>query len=227
MAKTILITGGLGFIGSNLVLDLLKATNYHLLILDKETYAARLDTFSKLEQAAKRIIYIKGDVTDKKVVEQVVKKSSIIIHLAAETNASQSVAEPQLSMVTNVMGTTMLLDAAQKYGVERFIFISSSEVYGDQQDKIPMDEHHPLVPITPYAVSKLAGDRLAYSFFLTKKMPVVILRLFNAYGPRQHTEKMMPLFITRLLKNLPITLYHGGLQKRDWVYVDDHVRAIK
>lgn len=227
MRKTVLITGGLGFIGSSLVPYLLKNTEYNIIILDKGTYASNRDFLPKNQKLKNRLKIIKGDVTKKRIVEDLVKKSSMVIHLAAETNVSRSVLQPHSSIFTNVIGTSMLLEASAKYSVERFIFISSSEVYGDQKDNLPMDENHPLNPITPYAVSKLAGDKLAYSFFLTKKLPVIILRLFNAYGPWQHTEKMVPLFITNLMKNLPITLYHGGKQKRDWVYVDDHVRAIK
>ncbi len=226
MKKTVLITGGLGFIGTNLIHALLRETNYSFIILDKVTYAGRIDNLPQKVKDRKRIQFVEGDIINKNIVLSVLKNTSMVIHLAANTHTARSLKDPLSFVKTNVLGTTQLLDVASKYPIQKFIYISSSEVYGDRKEKTPMDENHPLNPVTPYAVTKLAADRMAYSYYLTKKLPIVILRPFNTYGSYQHTEKMIPLFITRLLKNEPITLHHGGLQKRDWVFVEDHVRAI-
>ncbi len=227
MKKTILVTGGLGFIGTNLVKRLLRVTDYHIVILDKSTYAGRIENILDNAKTQKRVKIIKGDVTKKRDVNDAIKNVTSVVHMAADTHASRSLKNALPIVRTNVIGTTILLEAVEKHEVERFILLSSSEVYGDQIKGVPMDEKHPLNPVTPYAASKLASDRIAYSFFLAKKLPVVIIRPFNAYGPYQHLEKMIPLFITRLLRGLPITLNHGGKPKRDWVYVDDHGRAIE
>ncbi len=227
MKKNILITGGLGFIGNNIIRHLLKTTDYSFTVLDKQTYAGRIENLPDIKKFKKRIKIIKGDVTKKIDVKKALKHVSIVIHMAAETHTSRSIAKPIKSLHTNVLGTAVVLEVASKFPIEKFIYISSSEVYGDQGNGIEMDENHPLVPVSPYAVSKLAGDRLTYSFYLTKKLPVVILRFFNAYGPRQHTEKAIPRFITNLLENKPITVNHGGKQTRDWVYVEDHARALE
>jgi len=224
--KTVLITGGLGFIGTNLIRHLLKTTSFSLLVLDKATYAGRPENLPDTQEARKRIDIIRGDITKRRDVLKAVKRSDMVVHMAADTHTFRSLTHAVPTMITNTIGTTMLLEASEKFGIERFVMLSSSEVYGNQMPGIPMDEEHPLNPVTPYAVSKLAADRLAYSFYVTKKIPTVILRLYNAYGPYQHPEKMVPLFITRLLKNLPISLNHGGLQKRDFVFVEDHARAI-
>lgn len=227
MSKKILITGGLGFIGSNLVRRLLQETNYFILILDKITYSGRLENLPTDFSRNQRLELIKTDITNRRVTEEAVKQSSIVIHLAANTNAPHSLTDAVSTIKTNTLGTAILLEAIDKFPVERYIQASSSEIYGNLQEGITMDENHPCVPISPYAVSKLAADRLTYSFFITKKLPVVILRPFNTYGAFQHPEKMIPRFITQLLQNDPITLNNGGNQLRDWVYIDDHVSAIQ
>ena len=227
MSKKILVTGGLGFIGTNLIQKLLKTTDDSFIILDAQMYKGALNNLPRDTSFKKRITFIGGDITKKKNVEKVVEQVQVIIHLAASTHTATSFKKPTDFIKTNVIGTARLLDAAFKYSVDRFIYISSSEVYGNRQKHEKMDEKHPFAPISPYAVTKLAADRLVYSYHLTKKLPVVILRPFNTYGPYQQTEKMIPLFISRLLKNLPITLNMGGKQKRDWVFIDDHLRAIE
>lgn len=225
--KKILVTGGLGFIGTNLIQRLLKTTDYSIVVLDKFTYAARPDSIFLNGKIKKRLTLIKGDVANKKSVREAMKDISVVIHLAASTHTVSSFKDPANFIKANVIGTSQLLDAASKNSIDKFIYISSSEVYGDRKKGKTMNEDHPLVPVSPYAVTKLAADRLAYSYFLTKKLPIVILRPFNTYGPYQHTEKMIPLFITRLLKNMPIHLHNGGKQTRDWVFVEDHVSAIE
>lgn len=224
MKNTILITGGLGFIGSNVILHLLKTTPYSILIFDKTVRNSNLPNTPEIK---KRVRIMQGDILKKRSIRQAVHESSIIIHMAAATHAGKSISQALSTITTNVIGTTMLLEAAEKYPVDRIIIYSSSEVYGNQIEGIPMDEDHPLTPVTPYAASKVATDRIAHSFFLSKKLPIVIVRPFNAYGPRQHPEKMIPLFITKLLRDKPIFLNHGGKQKRDWVHIEDHARAVE
>ena len=165
-------------------------------------------------------------MTNRKVVEDAVGQSSVIIHLAANTNAFKSFSHPLSTIRSNFLGTCTLLEAVKKNEVDKFIYLSSSEVYGNHQKEIEMNENHPLIPLSPYAVSKLASDRLAYSLYLTNNLPVVILRPFNVYGPFQHPEKMIPKFVTLLMRNKKITLNNGGFQTRDWIYVDDLTEAI-
>lgn len=224
--KKVLITGGLGFIGTNLVRRLLASTDYEITILDKFTYAATIPGISDLE-TSRRISIIKGDICKRGDVEHAVKNASIVIHLAADTNAYLSLSHASQFIHTNVYGTTVLLETLEKHSVDRVILLSSSEVYGNKIGRMPMDENHVLHPVTPYAASKLAAEFVTLSFYLTKKIPAVIFRAFNAYGPYQYPEKMIPLFITHLLQNLPITLSNGGKPKRDWIYVDDIARAIE
>lgn len=226
-SKTVLITGGLGFIGTNIIRHLLVTSDYNILVLDKATYAGRPENLPDDRQTQRRVRLIKGDITKRRVVEDCIKQSTMVLHLAADTHAGRSLTRALPTVMTNVIGTTILLESIEKFPVERFILFSSSEVYGNQVPGMPMNETHSLNPVSPYAASKLAADRLAYSFYLTKTLPVTILRPFNAYGPYQHPEKMIPLFITRLIKDQPIFLNHGGKQSRDWVYVKDHARAVE
>lgn len=225
--KTILITGGLGFIGTNLVRRILETSSSDIIILDKATYAGRIENLPTSKRFKKRITVMKADVVNRRAVERAVRNSSHVVHMAAYTHTVKSLKNAVPTVFTNIVGTAVVLEAIRKYPVERFVLLSSSEVYGNKRENMRMDEEHPLDPVSPYAASKLGADRLASSFFRTKDSPVVILRLFNAYGPYQHPEKMIPHFITRLLRNMSITLNHGGKQTRDWVYVDDHVDAIE
>lgn len=227
MKDTILITGGLGFIGSNVILHLLKTTPYSILVFDKMTTFGHPANLPKTPEIKKRVRVMQGDILKKRSIQNAVKESAVVIHMAAATHVGKSISQALSTITTNVIGTTMLLEAIEKYPVDRLIVYSSSEVYGNQVEGIPMDESHPLTPITPYAASKVATDRIAHSFFLSKKLPIIIVRPFNAYGARQHPEKMIPLFITRLLRDKPISLNHGGKQKRDWVYIEDHARAVE
>jgi dTDP-glucose 4,6-dehydratase len=228
MGRTVLITGGSGFIGTNIIRRLLATTKVNILVFDRATRVGRTENLPATPEVRRRRVHvIRGDITKQSDVEHAVKRSDIIVHLAAQTHTVRSLTDAIPTVKTNVLGTTVLLESAVRYRVNRFILFSSSEVYGNQMPGIPMDEMHPLNPVTPYAASKLAADRLAYSYFLTKGLPVTILRPFNAYGPYQHPEKMVPLFITRLLRNQPITLNYAGKQSRDWVYVEDHARAVE
>lgn len=226
MKKNILITGGLGFIGTNLIRRLLKTTSFTITILDKLSYPKKSHNLPSDKTTKGRVKIVDGDVLKKRVVKNLAEDAFAIVHMAANTHTFDSLTSTLPAVMTNVVGTTIMLEAALKNQVEKFILFSSSGVYGNKIKGIPMDENHPLIPVNPYGASKLAADRIAYSFFLTNKLPVVILRPFNIYGPYQSTKKMIPLFITRLIKNLPIYLNHAGKQKRDWLYVEDLVNAL-
>lgn len=227
MRQNILITGGLGFIGTNLIQRLLKTTNCNITIFDKLNSLTKINNLLPYQKTNNRVKVIGGDILNQKAVEKSVKNSNSIVHLAANTNTFDPSSQIIPAIITNVLGTTIVLEAALKYRVDKIIILSSSGVYGNKIRGIPMDENHPLAPINPYGASKLAADRIAYSFFLSNKLPVIILRPFNVYGPYQWPSKMIPLFITRLLKNLPISLNHEGKQERDWLYVEDLVDAIE
>lgn len=226
MTRTILITGSLGFIGSNLIRRLLKETDDTIIVFDRVSYAGRVENLPTEAGTSKRIQFIRGDVTHKDHIASVVQQCQIVIHLAAHTNAALSFSQPAEFFTTNTIGTSHVLEAIAESDIQKAIIVSSSEVYGNSIVGTPMDESHPCNPISPYAVSKLAADRLAYSYYHIKKLPVTILRPFNTYGPYQHTEKMIPRFITQVLSGNKITLYNGGYQERDWVSVDDHICAI-
>jgi len=226
MAKTVLITGGLGFIGTNITRRLLAQTSYRIRILDREARRERIKELVTWAAERRRVTVVSGDITNKRDIARAIFGVQYVIHLAADTHAGRSLSHALPVVRTNVIGTTMILEASVRAGIERFILFSSSEVYGNKEAHVPMDEAHPLNPVTPYAASKLAADRLAYSYYLTGKLPVTILRPFNAYGPYQHPEKMIPLFITRLLTDKAITLNHGGKPVRDWIHVDDIARAV-
>lgn len=222
----ILITGGAGFIGSNFVNYLgHKYPEYELFVLDSLTYAGDIENISNIIRKRKNFHFIRGDIRDKKIVENLVKKVDAIVHFAAESHVSYSFVRANKFVDTNVMGTSVICDAVVKYPVERFINISSSEVYGTAMYE-PMDENHPLLPCSPYAGSKAGADRLVYSYFVTYGIPSIILRPFNNYGPQQHTEKVIPHFITELLKGKTLSVHDDGKQTRDWVYVEDTAEAV-
>ena len=168
-----------------------------------------------------------GDIRDPDLVRQVVADVDVIVNAAAESHVEKSIEEGASEFVTtNVEGTQILLDAIRRSPVERFILISSSEVYGTAE-AAPMDEEHPLNPRSPYAATKAGADRLAYSYWTTYELPIVIVRPFNNYGPRQHPEKVIPRFITQALLDEPLTIHGDGHAARDWLYVDDDAEAIE
>jgi dTDP-glucose 4,6-dehydratase len=174
-----------------------------------------------------RLSFVHGDIRNASLVADLVKGVDVIVNAAAESHVEKSIEEGASEFVTtNVEGTQILLDAARRSPVERFILVSSSEVYGTAETD-PMDEHHPLQPRSPYAATKAGGDRLAYSYFVTYDLPIVIVRPFNNYGPRQHPEKVVPRFITQALSGEPLTIHGDGHASRDWLYVDDHAEAIE
>src|SRR5437588_4045340 len=177
--------------------------------------------------AHERLSFVRGDICDAELVADVVAEVDVIVNAAAESHVEKSIEEGGAEFVTtNVEGTRILLDAIREARVERFILISSSEVYGTAL-AAPMDEDHPLDPRSPYAATKAGADRLAYSYFVTYGLPIVIVRPFNNYGPRQHPEKVIPRFITQALAEEPLTVHGDGHASRDWLYVDDDAEAIE
>ena len=224
--KRVLVTGGAGFISSGFVRHLLAATPYEVVSLDALTYAGNLENLADV-MAHERLSFVHGDIRDKDLVRQLVAEVDVIVNAAAESHVEKSIEEGASEFVTtNVEGTQILLDAIRETPVERFILISSSEVYGTAE-YAPMDEEHPLNPRSPYAATKAGADRLVYSYFTTYDLPVVIVRPFNNYGPRQHPEKVIPRFITQALTDQPLTIHGDGHASRDWLHVDDDAEAIE
>lgn len=222
----VLVTGGAGFIGSNFVKLLLSDRKYEVVILDKLTYAGNLDNFSKDIKQDPRFEFIKGDITKRQNVVQVLKKVDKIVHFAAETHIDRSVVNIDPFVRTDFVGTYTLLDEFKMTPCERFIHISTSEVYGSAQT-FPMAENHPITPQSPYAATKAGADRLVYSFYKTYNLPLVIIRPFNNYGPNQYPEKLIPFFTTNAIEDKPLFVYGTGKNTRDWVYVQDCCAAIK
>ena len=226
MPKRVLVTGGAGFISSNVIRHLLRATPYEVVSLDALTYAGNIENLADLI-AHERLSFVHGDIRDSELVRQVVADVDVIVNAAAESHVEKSIQEGAREFVTtNVEGTQILLDAVRETPVERFVLISSSEVYGTAR-YAPMDEDHPLDPRSPYAATKAGADRLAYAYHVTYDLPVVIVRPFNNYGPRQHPEKVIPRFITQALDDQPLTVHGDGVASRDWLYVDDDAEAIE
>jgi dTDP-glucose 4,6-dehydratase len=226
MAKRVLVTGGAGFISSAFIRHLLRATPYEIVSLDALTYAGNLENLADI-RSHERLSFVQGDIRDHALIRAVVEQIDVIVNAAAESHVEKSIREGASEFVaTNVEGTRVLLDAIREVPVERFILISSSEVYGSAET-VPMDEQHPLNPRSPYAATKAGADRLAYSYHATYELPIVIVRPFNNYGPRQHPEKVIPRFVIQALEDEPLTVHGNGSASRDWLYVDDDAEAIE
>ena len=226
MTKRVLVTGGAGFISSNLVRHLLMSTSHEVVSLDALTYAGNMDNLADV-MGHERLSFVHGDIRDPELVGEIVSDVDVIVNAAAESHVEKSIEEGASEFVTtNVEGTQILLDAIRRTPVERFILFSSSEVYGTAECA-PMHEEHPLNPRSPYAATKAGADRLAYSYFVTYGLPITIVRPFNNYGPRQHPEKVIPRFITQALSDEPLTIHGDGHASRDWLYVDDDAEAIE
>jgi dTDP-glucose 4,6-dehydratase len=225
LEKRVLVTGGCGFIPSNFIRHLLASSPYEVVSLDALTYAGNLQNLADV-MGHERLTFVQGDIRDPELVRSVVAEVDVIVNAAAESHVEKSIEEGASEFVTtNVEGTQILLDAIRRTPVERFILISSSEVYGTAE-RAPMDEEHPLNPRSPYAATKAGGDRLAYSYYVTYGLPIVIVRPFNNYGPYQHPEKVVPKFVTQALRNEPLTIHGDGHASRDWLYVEDDAEAI-
>jgi dTDP-glucose 4,6-dehydratase len=223
--RRILVTGGAGFISSAFARHLLAHTPHDVVLLDALTYAGNLENLAGM-MGHERLTFVRGDVRDAALVGEVVAGVDVIVNAAAESHVEKSIEMGASEFVTtNVEGTQILLDAIRETPVERFILISSSEVYGTAESA-PMDEDHPLNPRSPYAATKAASDRLAYSYRVTYDLPIVIARPFNNYGPRQHPEKAIPKFVIQALCGEPLTIQGDGSARRDWLYVEDDAEAI-
>jgi len=222
----VLVTGGAGFIPSNLIRHLLEHTRHEVISLDALTYAGNLENLADV-MSHERLEFVHGDIRDAGLVRELVAGVDVIVNAAAESHVEKSILEGASEFVTtNVEGTQILLDAIRETPVERFLLVSSSEVYGTAE-RDPMDEEHPLNPRSPYAGTKAGGDRLAYSYRVTYDLPIVIVRPFNNYGPRQHPEKVVPRFITQALAGESLTIHGDGSASRDWLHVDDTATAIE
>jgi dTDP-glucose 4,6-dehydratase len=225
MSKSVLVTGGAGFISSNLVRHLLESTEHDVVSLDALTYAGNMDNLADV-MGHERLHFVHGDIRDPELVGEIVSGVDVIVNAAAESHVEKSIEEGASEFVTtNVEGTQILLDAIRRTPVERFILFSSSEVYGTAESA-PMDEEHPLNPRSPYAATKAGADRLAYSYYVTYGLPITIVRPFNNYGPHQHPEKVVPRFVTQALMDEPLTVHGDGHASRDWVFVEDVAEAI-
>jgi dTDP-glucose 4,6-dehydratase len=221
----VLVTGGAGFISSGVVRYLLAETRYQVVTLDALTYAGNLENLADV-MSHPRISFVHGDIRDADLVRELVEGVDMIVNAAAESHVEKSIRDGASEFVTtNVEGTQILLDAIRATPVERFVLVSSSEVYGTAKT-VPMDEEHPLEPRSPYAATKAGADRLAYSYFVTYGLPIVIVRPFNNYGPRQHPEKVVPRFVTQALCDEPLTVHGDGHASRDWLFVEDDAEAI-
>ena len=225
MSRKILVTGGAGFIGANYVeFHFNKYPEDEIVVLDKLTYAGRLENLQEFE-ANKNFSFIRGDICDKSIVEKAVSDVDVIIHFAAETHVDRSIQGQAEFLETNILGTYNLLEAAKNSNVERFIQIGTDEVYGSVESG-SSKESDELKPRNPYSASKAAADRLAYSYYCTYDLPVIMTRASNNFGPKQFPEKIIPLFITNLLQGKKVPLYGDGKNVRDWLYVMDHCAGI-
>jgi dTDP-glucose 4,6-dehydratase len=223
--KRILVTGGAGFISSNMIRYLLEETAHEVVTMDALTYAGNLANLADVLEH-ERLRFIHGDIRDLADVTTALEGVDVIVNAAAESHVSKSIEQGGGEFVTtNVVGTQVLLDAMRERPIERFILISSSEVYGTAASD-PMTEDHPLNPRSPYAGTKAGGDRLAYSYWCTYGLPITIIRPFNNYGPFQHPEKVIPRFIIQALTDRPLTIHGNGVASRDWLHVFDTAEAI-
>ena len=203
-----------------------SSTPYEVVTLDALTYAGNLENLADV-MSHQRLSFVHGDIRDAALVRELVEGVDVIVNAAAESHVEKSIEHGASEFVTtNVEGTQILLDAIRVTPVERFILISSCEVYGTAE-AAPMDEEHALNPRSPYAATKAGADRLAYSYWTTYDLPIVIVRPFNNYGPRQHPEKVVPRFITQALADEPLTIHGDGHASRDWLYVLDDAEAIE
>ena len=230
--RTILVTGAAGFIGSNFVRILLsRGESVKLVALDKLTYAGNLANISDLLSDTKRLVFVRGDICDKALVEKIWDEHKVteVVHFAAESHVDRSIQDSGPFIVTNVIGTQVLLDVAKAKGVEKFLHVSTDEVYGtlpEDRPEVKFTEETPLQPNSPYSASKAASDCLVRAYFHTFKLPVMTTRCSNNYWPFQFPEKLIPLFITNLMEGKKVPLYGDGLNVRDWLYVEDHCDAI-
>ncbi len=225
--KTILVTGGAGFIGSNFIKYILKKYNkYQIINLDLLTYAGHMENLQEVKKN-ENYRFIEGNICDRKMLDKIFENDiEFIINFAAESHVDRSIIDPAIFIETNVVGTQVLLDAAKKNKLEKFIQISTDEVYGALGPSGSFNEKCSLKPNNPYSASKASADMLVRSYYKTFNLPAIITRSSNNYGPYQNFEKLIPLLIRRALKNRELPIYGDGQQVRDWLYVEDHCKAI-
>ena len=223
-----LVTGGAGFIGSAFVRHVLRAAKAASVVnLDKLTYAGNLENLASIAGDA-RYRFVHGDICDAKLVSDVLDEiqPEVIVHFAAESHVDRSILSPAPVFETNLRGTFTLLEAARTHKTPRFLHVSTDEVYGSIDPPHDADENYPLRASSPYSASKAGSDLLALSYFVTYKMPVTVTRASNNYGPFQFPEKLIPLMISNAIADQSLPIYGDGMQVRDWLFVDDHCRAI-
>ena len=226
--KKYFVTGGCGFIGSNFIRNILTRDDSAIIInLDKLTYAGNPNNLAEFNDSD-RYIFSHGDICDAKIVREIFKqhKPDYLINFAAESHVDRSIGQPDDFIQTDIFGAFTLLEAAREFGLERFIQISTDEVYGSIE-KGSFSETDALMPRNPYSASKAGADRLAYSYFTTYELPVIITRASNNYGPYQFPEKLIPLFVTNAIEDKKLPIYGDGKNIRDWLYVEDHCDAIQ
>ena len=228
---TIIVTGGAGFIGSNFIFHMLaKYPDYRIICLDKLTYAGNLSTLAGVMDNP-NFRFVKADICDREAVEQLFAEEhpDIVVNFAAESHVDRSIEDPGIFLQTNIMGTAVLMDACRKFGITRYHQVSTDEVYGDlplDRAELSFTETSPLRPSSPYSSSKASADLLALSYKRTYGLPVTISRCGNNYGPYQFPEKLIPLMISNALQDKALPIYGSGENVRDWIYVDDHCKAI-
>jgi len=224
----ILVTGGAGFIGSNFVRYMLaKRPTYNIINYDKLTYAGNLENLKSVERNP-RYTFVKGDICDADKLKETFEKYqvNIVINFAAESHVDRSILGARVFVETNVLGTQTLLEVSKEFGVKRFIQISTDEVYGTLGETGYFTEETPLRPNSPYSASKASADLMVRAYIETFKLPCIITRCSNNYGPYQFPEKLIPLVIANALTDKPIPIYGDGMHVRDWLYVEDHCSAI-
>lgn len=227
----IIVTGGAGFIGSNFIFHMLEThPDYHIICLDKLTYAGNLSTLKDIMHKP-NFTFVKGDICDRKGVYELFEKErpNIVVNFAAESHVDRSIDNPSIFLQTNIIGTSILMDACREYKVDRFHQVSTDEVYGDlplNRPDLLFTENTPLHTSSPYSSSKASADLLVLSYYRTYGLPVSISRCSNNYGPYHFPEKLIPLMIANALNNKALPIYGEGLNVRDWLYVEDHCKAI-
>jgi dTDP-glucose 4,6-dehydratase len=227
----ILVTGGAGFIGSNFIQFMLRTyPGVRITNLDKLTYAGNLENLSPIEKdpsCSSRYEFVRGDITDRDLIDRLMADGfDGVVNFAAESHVDRSIEDAGVFVTTNVLGTQALLEGVRKHTETRFVQISTDEVYGSLGPVGRFTEESPLAPNSPYAASKAGADLLCRAYFETFRLPIVVTRCSNNYGPYQFPEKLIPLFVTNATEDKPLPVYGDGLNVRDWIHVEDHCRAI-
>lgn len=223
---TLLVTGGAGFIGSCFIRHIInKYKNYKVINLDALTYAGNIENLDDIKDNP-NYTFVHGNICDKKLVRELIGESDCVVNFAAESHVDRSISSPEIFIETNIQGTLNLLQASKELGIERFLQVSTDEVYGSLGKDGYFYETTPIAPNSPYSASKASADMLVRAYRETYNMPVLNTRCSNNYGPYQYPEKLIPLFISKLKKGEKVPVYGDGLNVRDWLYVYDHCKAI-